>query len=385
VQVSDWLPTALELAGVAKPSSLAPALDGFSMWGAWVSGGNSPRTELLHEIDRIAYPRFSCSGPIAPTDGNGTGGWSLPAVQDRYVRAAIHAVINGTSWKLVIGECAGWDTDSQIHPPPNWPAPVPDPLPARCKPIPNSSTFQLPINDGPTWLFNLDEDESERCDLSVAEPALLAQMVRRLDKYRETEVPVRYPDGNPKLDPSRCEPVLDYWFASDEPGLPQRCQGKHRPPPPPPPSPTPGPAGVPVRFEVAGNASACLVAPGSGGDSAWLVVGSCISNTSMWRQVGHPQLESVAFPGLCVNVFGGPPSCCPGGAHSAQTKFHLTKCGWGPGNAFAYNGHGHIELDGATKWSACVGLCAVPTTPLVTLQNCSAEGSSWKRVPVDPL
>jgi arylsulfatase A-like enzyme len=30
--VSDWLPTALELAGVAEPKSAFPELDGFPMW-----------------------------------------------------------------------------------------------------------------------------------------------------------------------------------------------------------------------------------------------------------------------------------------------------------------------------------------------------------------
>ena len=119
----------------------------------------------MHEIDRIAEPRFSCSGPIAPLDGNGSAGWSLPQVEDRYVRAAMHAVINGTSYKIVVGECAGWDTDSRISPPPDYAAPTPAPLPSRCGASPNRSTFQPPLIDG-MWLFDLDADESESCDLS---------------------------------------------------------------------------------------------------------------------------------------------------------------------------------------------------------------------------
>ena len=42
--VSDWLPTALEVAGVADPLHSFPELDGFPMWKALVSGGSSPRT-----------------------------------------------------------------------------------------------------------------------------------------------------------------------------------------------------------------------------------------------------------------------------------------------------------------------------------------------------
>ena len=44
-----------------------------------------------------------------------------------------------------------------------------------------------PIVDG-TWLFNLDQDESESCDLSAAEPAVLQEMLTRLEHYRPTEV-----------------------------------------------------------------------------------------------------------------------------------------------------------------------------------------------------
>jgi hypothetical protein len=39
-----------------------------------------------------------------------------------------------------------------------------------------------------TWLFNLDQDESESCDLSAAEPAALQEMLTRLEHYRPTEV-----------------------------------------------------------------------------------------------------------------------------------------------------------------------------------------------------
>ena len=102
--ISDWLPTTLEIAGL-DPITVAPDLDGMSVWQALVTGLNSPRTELLHEIDRIAEPRFACSGPIAPTDGNTT--WSLPPVFDRFIRAAIHVVVDGAHYKLVVGECAG--------------------------------------------------------------------------------------------------------------------------------------------------------------------------------------------------------------------------------------------------------------------------------------
>lgn len=122
--VSDWMPTTLEIAGGLVVVKHAHALDGYSMWQALMSlnsraGPNStaesqsPRKELLHEIDRISHLHFQCSGPNPfPADGNGSGGWDMRPVKGRYVRAALHTVVNGTHWKVVVGECAGWDTNS---------------------------------------------------------------------------------------------------------------------------------------------------------------------------------------------------------------------------------------------------------------------------------
>ena len=179
---------------------------------------------------------------------------------------------------------------------------------------------------------------------------------------------MRFPSPDPTMNPGGCHPPLDFWFARDErtpSGSALVCGGVP-------------PVSAPVKFEVAGNSSACLVAPGSR-YSDWLVVGSCTGNRSLWRRVSPPQLESVAFPGLCLNIFGGPPSCCPGGAHSNATKFHLTPCGNGPGNKFDYDGLGNIALD-AAKWHKCSGLCAMPTAPLVTLGNCSGKSMQWELV-----
>ena len=79
-----------------------------------------------------------------------------------------------------------------------------------------------------------------------------------------------------------------------------------------------------------------------------------------------------------------PPACCPGGADSNPAKFHLTKCGGGPGNQFNFTAQGQLALVGASKWSACEGLCIAPTTtsPLVSLGNCSASDPQWVRVQV---
>ena len=108
-------PTSLVLAG----GSPSPTLDGYDIWSAVLTRSVSPRTELLHEIDPLAYPRYTCSGP-----GNGVNTtWHLPP-RAGFTRAALTAVINGTQWKLLVGDCAGWDTNSSNVPPPGY---QPDP------------------------------------------------------------------------------------------------------------------------------------------------------------------------------------------------------------------------------------------------------------------
>ena len=128
---------------------------------------------------------------------------------------------------------AGWDTNSDIVPPPDW-SPPPSSTDVtgdddnaraggRCSSQPigcnlggNAGPCRYKNPTGGTWLFDLDADPSETCDLSAAEPAVLAEAEARLDRYRATEVPVRYPDGDSRLDGSRCAPKLDYVFAIDE-------------------------------------------------------------------------------------------------------------------------------------------------------------------------
>ena len=150
-------------------------------------------------------------------------------MHDRFVRAALHTVINGTHWKLVLGECAGWDTNSNRVPPPHWTPPVPPApaVPGRCGVAPGCTGANNPMGKCPfvngTWLFHLDQDPTEQCNLATSEPLILAAAMARLNAYVPTEVPVRYPDGSPSLDPQRCHPPLSYWFAADEPGLKERC------------------------------------------------------------------------------------------------------------------------------------------------------------------
>ena len=64
--VSDWLPTALEVAGVADPLRSFPELDGFPMWKALASGGSSPRTVSTRPLVALLTRQHYQEGSVIP-------------------------------------------------------------------------------------------------------------------------------------------------------------------------------------------------------------------------------------------------------------------------------------------------------------------------------
>ena len=46
--------------------------------------------------------------------------------------------------------------------------------------------------------------------------AVAAEMMLRLKAYGPGEVPARYPPLDTSLDPKKCNPPLDYWYAAGE-------------------------------------------------------------------------------------------------------------------------------------------------------------------------
>ena len=205
----------------------------------------------------------------------------------------------------------------------------------------------------------------------------------RLAKYRATEVPVRYPAGDPKQDPRRCRPPLDYWFAGDEAEAKGRCNGEPPvpPPPPPPPSPSPPPSQAvyfhTVAAGVEGRTTSCLAVDLTS-SLAVLVVGAC-NTTAKWFSAGagaDHELESAAKDGLCMNVLNQTQRL--GRCKEPGALIHLNTCGRGPGNRFEYTDQQQIVVAGEP---ACAGLCVAPTLPIVTLEVCSSN-TKWKRVSV---
>ena len=67
-----------------------------------------------------------------------------------------------------------------------------------------------PVNMDNVWLFNITADPTEHHDLSDLPEYqhVVRQMLDRLLYYQKTAVPVRFPENDPRSDPSR---LGGYW------------------------------------------------------------------------------------------------------------------------------------------------------------------------------
>ncbi|XP_052256156.1 arylsulfatase B-like isoform X1 [Dreissena polymorpha] len=168
MHVTDWFPTLVKLAG-GNLNGTKP-LDGFDQWSAINNGDNSPRTELLHNIDPLTPPSGS---PVF----NGTF--------DTSIRAALRM----GDWKIITGDPG----NSSWIPPPT--------LSKAAITITERHPPQTDVKN--LWLFNIAKDPNEYNDLSEQEPVIVKKMLDRLQYYQSTAVPCRYPDDDPLADPAK--------------------------------------------------------------------------------------------------------------------------------------------------------------------------------------
>ncbi|CDQ88642.1 arylsulfatase I [Oncorhynchus mykiss] len=188
MHITDWYPTLVGLAG--GNVSLTEGLDGYNVWPTISEGKESPRLEILHNID----PLHRRTG--LPPSGSGQEAQHL---WDTTVQAAIRV----GDWKLLTGDPGHGD----------W---VPPQVLANFP----GSWWTLERNTGGTgksvWLFNITGDPYERSDLALQRPDVVKQLLARLAYYNRTAVPVRFPTDDPRANPDRNGGAWVPWVGGDE-------------------------------------------------------------------------------------------------------------------------------------------------------------------------
>ncbi|KAE8614011.1 hypothetical protein XENTR_v10007944 [Xenopus tropicalis] len=185
MHITDWYPTLVKLAG--GNISSAEGLDGYDVWGAISEGKESPRTEILHNIDPLY--NLAKSGSLE----EGQGVWNT----------AVQASIRVKDFKLLTGDPGYSD----------W---IP---PQTLTNFPGSWWNLERHTDGARkslWLFNITADPFERHDLSSSKPEVVKELLIRLGYYNRTAIPVRYPAEDPRGNPELNGGAWGPWASEDD-------------------------------------------------------------------------------------------------------------------------------------------------------------------------
>ncbi|XP_070819072.1 arylsulfatase I-like [Chaetodon trifascialis] len=184
VHITDWYPTLVGLAGGNE--SLTEGVDGYDVWEAISEGKESPRLEILHNIDPLY--NHARSGSLQ----KGYGIWNT----------AVQASIRVGDWKLLTGDPGYGD----------W-------TPPQMLPGFPGSWWNLERHTEPrksVWLFNISADPYERFDISEQRPDVVKELLARLVYYNRTAVPVRYPSEDLRADPHLNGGAWVPWIGDDE-------------------------------------------------------------------------------------------------------------------------------------------------------------------------
>jgi len=157
---TDWFPTLLRVAGGNTNGSFE--LDGVDQWDAITGATDSPRNEILHNIDEIAN----------------------------------NSALRSGDWKIVVGpqQYDGW-----YYPPINQTADI---------------SF-LVADNNTISLFNISADPNEKEDVSAAHPDIVKDLLVRIEYYRKGLVPAWSPPNDPKSNPANFDGNWMPWVDSE--------------------------------------------------------------------------------------------------------------------------------------------------------------------------
>ena len=192
LHVTDWRATWAALAGVEPDNSGPYPVDGFNIWPALLSGGESPRNEVVHQVLTYPWVNQSCS----------IHNWDHRSTTCHYSNCG--GSIRIGKYKLMLGY-PGFPDHVFPIPYPKHPDQV-----EECRNATIPGTLEsLPCNNG--CLFDLSTDISEAHDVSAEFPEIVTKMTNRLLEVSKEGLPRRN-QGIPDP-PTKCHIVREtgYW------------------------------------------------------------------------------------------------------------------------------------------------------------------------------
>ena len=238
----DWLPTIahgiagvdLAEAGVAKHPAFQPPpppLDGVDVWASLSTGAPSPRTEALLYLDptgcfsgvdvpcnvpgqgAIRVGRYKLiHGHVAQYMGTTNVSGQFCGPRDGGVQPTI-PVTNVTAATSPPFCPSGWvDLGERVRAPPEEAGPG-----GACASTPCRLPGASPLLAGGTWLFDVVGDVTEEHDLAAEKPALVAQLLARLQAINATGVPQAHSPSDPLSNPARFGGVWTPWRGNPDP------------------------------------------------------------------------------------------------------------------------------------------------------------------------
>jgi len=179
MHMSDWYPTILRAAGIQKPRGLT--LDGFDQWTAMKGIGQSPRTEILYNIDPLAT-QYGVMKEESPFDNR------------------IQAALRMGDMKLLTGDPTGGLYFKPVY----TDADVAEGRAAGALERRNLRNAD-PSDIQNIFLFNITADPYETTDLSLEKPEIVTRMLSRLAEYYAGSVP----PGNQPAEYAAADPSLN--------------------------------------------------------------------------------------------------------------------------------------------------------------------------------
>lgn len=196
VQVIDWLPTLLNVAGY-NMSQLPLSVDGFDVWKMLSEQTSPVRSEILHNIEPhkkpVAALRILDMKLITGVGHYASwSGWYPP---------------EGESSEVAPSELFHSDLRRLLHSL-GREAPRGEPVVVQCGSKPHNATCDL--TTGPC-LFNITADPCEFHNLADRFPIIVRQLFWRLGEYNKTAVPIRNVPNDPKGLPCYHNGVWEPW------------------------------------------------------------------------------------------------------------------------------------------------------------------------------